>query len=73
MIAYVHGYSGESCSACRKTSNVETGGSGWWCPCGHFNLLCWSGMKNMPHARPDYGPADAEIRAGTAPGEKVNL
>jgi len=51
-----NGFSGESCSKCKKTANVLGHGPGWFCICGAYNCQSWS-CNQGPHERPDLGPS----------------
>jgi len=59
--ANFNGFTGERCGHCKKTANVLAGSSGWFCPCGHHNVLSFHGC-NIPHARPDCGPTRRKLR-----------
>jgi hypothetical protein len=63
------GFTADTCGKCKKTANLLAGGAGWFCPCGHFNVLPWSNMQ-IPHDLPDYGPPRECMRAEGDKGEK---
>jgi len=58
------GYTASRCSECGATANV-TGGAGWFCPCGNFNLLPWY-QRIFPLDEPTYGPPRATIERAIA-------
>ena len=55
-----------SCGKCKATANVRAV-AGWFCPCGHYNILPWHNHQ-IPHEDPTYGPSRAAIQEalGTA-------
>lgn len=59
-----HHFIGARCSQCRKTSNVAAPGSGWFCPCGQFNVQFFNGNGEMAFDQPHYGPTREAIREG---------
>ena len=61
--ANFNGFTADSCGKCRKTVNVLAGGPGFFCACGHYNIQSWHCFQ-IPHERPDYGPAQATIQEG---------
>ena len=61
--ANFNGFSGESCSECRKTANVLAGGSSWFCVCGHCNYQSFR-HNQIPHENPDLGPTGSLIKEG---------
>lgn len=59
-----NGFTADHCGQCRTTVNVLNNRCGWFCPCGHFNLLSWSGGFQLPHEAPQHGPSAAVLREG---------
>lgn len=55
-------FTGDTCGNCKHEANVPHG-PGWFCPCGHYNLLSFGNLqKTFEH--PQYGPTrDAIIKA----------
>jgi len=56
------GFTASSCGGCHKTANVVNGTAGWFCVCGHFNVLPWTGFI-IPHEKPDLGPSSNKIQS----------
>ena len=63
--ANFNGFSGESCSKCKKTVNVLGCGPGWFCVCGHYNAQSFS-HNQIPHDNPDLGPTKDTIYEAVA-------
>lgn len=61
--ANYQGHTGESCGSCHKTANVFSGGAGWFCICGHYNVQSFS-HSNIPHENPNMGTPFAVLREG---------
>lgn len=59
------GFTGETCSGCKKTINATAGGPGWLCVCETYNIKV-SGNKTIPHENPDLGPKKTVIEAALA-------
>lgn len=57
------GHTGESCGTCHKTANVFSGGAGWFCECGHYNVQSFSN-SNTPHENPDIGTPSSILKEG---------
>lgn len=55
-------FTASSCGKCKKTANVVATNAGWFCACGGYNVLPWSGYV-APHYRPDLGPTADDIHA----------
>jgi hypothetical protein len=66
---YFDCFTASSCGGCKKTANVPSG-PGWFCECGHYNILPWSNHF-IPHEKPDMGPSRRRIMkaAKSARGE----
>ena len=59
----VEGMQGVSCS-CGEKVNMPTGGAGWVCVCGRYNVLSWSGHM-VPWEQPTLGPCLELIHAAS--------
>ena len=68
--ANYNGFSGETCGACHRTANVLAFGPGWFCECGHYNMQALH-SANMPHEKPDFGPALSVIQEGHKASKKL--
>ena len=72
-------FTADTCGGCHKTANV-CHGPGWFCDCGHYNILPWSNHQ-IPHKKPDLGPTRAEIHEAAEkcivddfnPGQKLKF
>ena len=60
---YKHAFSADTCSKCRATVNTaaHNWSGSWFCPCGGFNITCWS-YHQFPHENPTYGPTAQTIK-----------
>lgn len=56
-------FTADSCPVCYATANPVADNAGWFCRCGHFNLLPWHN-HTIPHEVPELGPPLAAICAG---------
>jgi len=61
---YFRGFTADSCGRCKKTANVLWG-AGYFCPCGHYNILSWY-YTQIPHEAPYYGPSRQVIAGALA-------
>lgn len=53
-------FCGDTCSSCKRTANVPEMG-GWYCACGHYNVLLFAGHNRPMYERPDHGPSRALV------------
>lgn len=60
--ANFNGFTADTCWKCKRTANVLAGGPGWFCVCGYYSTLPWSGHQ-IPHDNPDLGPKQEDITA----------
>ena len=58
---FFSGFVGDECGACKATVNVPHG-PGWFCPCGHYNILPYSNRR-MTFEAPTHGPTREAIQA----------
>ena len=56
----VYGFTAAKCGECKTNVNIPGGGPGWFCTCGSYNSLPWSGFQ-IPYEIPKLGPTRAKI------------
>lgn len=66
---YYQGFTADTCGSCKKTANVLAGDPGWFCACGHFNVLPFHGSR-IPYDSPDLGPSQEIIKEGHRLGKE---